>query len=140
MRTKDGSFTQSIDSRYPKSIDGATIRERLSSLAEKAGAEFVQTSDAVPFYIDPNSEPVQALVDCYNEFTGRDAKPFTIGGGTYARNFPCAVSFGPEEPTETDPEWVGIMHGPDEGASIERLKRSLKIYIMAIDKLMHLHF
>ena len=140
MRTRDGRLTQSIDSRYPKSTDGATIRERLSALAEKAGAEFKQTSDAVPFYIDPNSEPVQALVDCYNEFTGKNAKPFTIGGGTYARNFPCAVSFGPEEPSETNPDWVGIMHGPDEGVSIELLKRSLKIYIMAINNLMHLTF
>ena len=58
-----------------------------------------------------------------------------MGGGTYARNFACAVSFGPEEPAAATPSWVGPMHGPDEGASEEALKRALKIYILAILKL-----
>ena len=96
------------------------------------------SSDAVPFYIDPANPAVSALVDAYNEFTGKQAKPFTIGGGTYARHFKNAVSFGPEEPGEPVPDWVGPMHGADEGVSEELLKRSLKIYIYALQKLMGL--
>jgi succinyl-diaminopimelate desuccinylase len=38
----------------------------------------------------------------------------------------------------TDPDWVGIEHGPDEGVSEEVLRRALKIYIMSIARLMEL--
>lgn len=134
----DGHLEQTIDSRYPKSIAGSEIAGRLSALAEDYGATFVLGSDAVPFYIDPANPAVSALVDAYNEFTGKQAKPFTIGGGTYARHFKNAVSFGPEEPGEPVPDWVGPMHGADEGVSEELLKRSLKIYIYALQKLMGL--
>ena len=136
----DGHLEQTIDSRYPKSITGAEIAERLSALAEDHGATFVLGSDSVPFYIDPANPAVTALVDAYNEFTGKQAKPFTIGGGTYARHFKNAVSFGPEEPGEPVPDWVGPMHGADEGVSEELMKRSLKIYIYALAKLMELKF
>ncbi len=136
----DGHLEQTIDSRYPKSTTGERIAETLGTLAEGFGATFTLVSDSVPFYIDPENPAVTALVDAYNEFTGKDAKPFTIGGGTYARHFKNAVSFGPEEPSEPVPAWVGPMHGPDEGVSEELLKRSLRIYIYALTKLMELKF
>lgn len=134
----DGRLQQSIDSRYPKSITGEEIAERLTALAEEHNATFVLESNMVPFYIDPTTPAVTALVDAYNEFTGKQAVPFTIGGGTYARHFTKAVSFGPEEPGEPVPAWVGPMHGADEGVSEELLKRSLKVYIYALQKLMEL--
>ncbi len=136
----DGHLEQTIDSRYPKSITGTEIAERLSALAEDYGATFVLGSDSVPFYIDPQNPAVAALVDAYNEFTGKQAKPFTIGGGTYARHFKNAASFGPEEPGDPAPAWVGPMHGADEGVSEELMKRSLKIYIYALARLMELEF
>lgn len=138
IHLRDGRLEQSIDSRYPKSITGEEIAERLTDLAESHNATFVLESNTVPFYIDPQTPAVQVLVDAYNEFTGKDAKPFTIGGGTYARHFTKAVSFGPEEPGEPVPTWVGPMHGADEGVSEELLRRSLKVYIYALQKLMEL--
>lgn len=140
IATVDGHFEQTVDARYPKSITGEEIRVRLEALAQDYGAAFVLGSDMVPFYIDPSNPAVRALVDAYNEFTGKQAEPFTIGGGTYARHFKNAVSFGPEEPGDPVPAWVGPMHGPDEGVSEELLRRSLKIYIFALAKLMELAF
>ena len=91
-----------------------------------------------PFYVDPSSPEIQTLVRSYNEYTSRDTQPFTIGGGTYARHFANAASFGPEEPEAETPEWVGQMHGPDEGVNEEQLRLALKIYIYAIAQLMEL--
>ena len=45
-----------------------------------------------------------------------------------------------EEEDEVQPAWVGPMHGADEGVSIELLMRALKIYILAVDRLMKLEF
>ena len=83
---------------------------------------------------------MQALIDIYNEQTGRDAKPFAMGGGTYARNFKSAVSFGPEDNDLELPEWAGTMHGPNEAASEELLRDALKMYIKAILRLQELDY
>ncbi len=57
-------------------------------------------------------------------------RPFTMGGSTYSREFPNAVSFGPaEEGAYPVPSWVGGMHAANEGIAEEELKRALRIYI-----------
>lgn len=134
----DGSVAQTIDSRYPTSITGAEITERMAALAEKHDATYACVGDAVPFYIEPTSPEISALLATYREFTGNMTPPMVIGGGTYARHFPRACAFGPNEPEIANPDWVGIEHGPDEGIAEERLRNALKIYIVAIARLMEL--
>ena len=80
----------------------------------------------------------RALVATYNEYAGRDAKPYTIGGGTYARHFKVAGAFGPNDPTSPMPDWVGSEHSADEGFSEEQFKRALEIYIVSLSRLMEL--
>ncbi|MCI1664911.1 MAG: Sapep family Mn(2+)-dependent dipeptidase [Atopobiaceae bacterium] len=138
IRTKDGHLYQTIDSRYPKSTTGEYLRKTLTALGEKYGATLTVDMDMVPFYVEPDSAPIQTMVATYNEYTGRDAKPFTIGGGTYSRDFKHAASFGPNDPSIPTPSWVGPEHGPDEGISEDALKRAMKIYIMTITRLMEL--
>lgn len=132
---KDGVVTQTIDIRYPTSTTPEAMREKLEALAAEGGASFVPSKSRKPFYIEPTSAPIRALIDTYNEVTGKDAKPFTMGGGTYARHFDCAVSFGMEEPGDPVPDFVGPMHGANEGVSKALVLRALKIYILAIAKL-----
>lgn len=133
-------FIQTLDSRFPTSISAAEINERLRQLTEEIGATFKNTLLMEPFLVNPDSPVIQALLDAYNEATGEDAKPFTMGGGTYAREFKSGASFGPEKPWIKNPEWVGTMHGPDEGVSEELLKQSFKIYALTLEKLMQLNF
>lgn len=134
----DGHLVQTIDSRYPKSTTAERIEATLSQLVAGYGATLEVKRVMVPFYVNPTSPEICTLIDTYNECTGKNAVPFTIGGGTYARHFKNAASFGPEEPSEKVPEWVGQMHGPDEAVSEELLRRSLLIYILAIARLMRL--
>lgn len=90
--------------------------------------------------MDPNSPVIQTLLAAYNEATGEDAKLFTEGGGTYARHFSNAASFGPEKAWVEKPAWVGGMHGPDEGVSEELLREAFRIYALTIGKLMEVRF
>ena len=138
FRTERGLFIQSIDCRYPKSTDTDRIAAGLRCAAANHGVAMRITHEGKPFFIDPESGAVKALLGAYNEFTGSDAKPITIGGGTYARRFRCAAGFGPIEAGTHDPEWVGQMHGPNEGVSEDLLRRSLKMDIYAIACLMEL--
>lgn len=138
IHTADGRFTQSLDIRYPTSITGAHIEAELFKEAELHGCIMEKPEIKEPFYVDPETPEVKIMIDTYNDHTGADAEPFTIGGGTYARLFERASSFGPEERTGKEPEWVGPMHGPDEGVSEQLLKDALAIYIDAAEQLLEL--
>lgn len=140
MRTKDGVFEQTIDSRYPESITGETITETVGALAAQYGAVLTCDLDMVPSYQSPDSAPIQTLVDTYNEFTGHNEKAYCIGGGTYARHFKCSGAFGPNDPLDPMPDWIGAEHSADEGFSEEQLKRALEIYIVSTARLMRLEF
>lgn len=132
---RDGRIEQTIDVRYPDSTSPEAMTAVLEPLAAAHGAtlEVMRTKPA--FSTSAESPAVQVLVSTYNEVTGKSAKPFSMGGGTYARNFARAVSFGPEEPGLELPAWGGPMHGPNECANESQLKQALKIYILALLRL-----
>ena len=88
-----------------------------------------------PFSVSADSPCVQALLNVYRQVTGRPAEPFSMGGGTYARNFASAVSFGPEDNSLELPAWAGTMHGPNEAANEALLRDALKMYILALLRL-----
>ena len=90
------------------------------------------------FYIKPDNPAIETCVATYNEYTGRNAKAYVIGGGTYARHFKCACAFGPNDPSDPMPDWVGAEHSADEGFSEAQFKRALEIYIVTIARLMEL--
>ncbi len=127
----EGRMYQTIDSRYPTNTSGEKIRSILSAAAGDF-AYVVTDNDAVPFYISADKPEIRICIDKYNEYTGENAKPFTMGGGTYARHFPNAVSFGIESDTLIMPEWAGAIHGPDEAANSEWFLLALEMYIAAI--------
>ncbi|MBE6469543.1 MAG: M20 family metallopeptidase [Coriobacteriaceae bacterium] len=137
---EDGRIRQSVDSRYPTTFSRAQFEQALTATAARYGATYETDNDTEPFHIDPAGEEIQRLIRVYNEVTGEDRKPFTIGGGTYAREFKNAAAFGPEMPWREDPAWVGPMHGDDEGVSEDLLKSALKIYILAIKELMEISY
>ncbi|MDO5117857.1 MAG: Sapep family Mn(2+)-dependent dipeptidase [Eggerthellaceae bacterium] len=136
IRYADGIFTQTIDIRYPTAISSQAITDALTSALSPLDVELTVDNVKEPFLIDSDSPSVQALTEAYEQITGCEAKPFTMGGGTYAREFTHAASFGMETTGVKRPEWVGGMHGPDEAISIAEYKDAFKIYAFAIAKLM----
>ncbi len=128
-------IVQTMDVRFPTSIDGEGITAAMLRLTEPLGATFENPLLLPPFLIDPDSPIIQSLLGAYREVTGDDRKPFTIGGGTYAREFNAGSSFGVEMPWLPQPEWVGAMHGPDEGIAEDVLKASFRIYLLALYEL-----
>ena len=135
IAVRDGRIEQTIDVRYPDSTSPEAMTAVLEPLATAYGAVFEVDRTKPAFFTSADSPAVQVLINTYNEVTGKQAKPFSMGGGTYARNFARAVSFGPEEPGLELPVWGGPMHGPNECANEAQLKQALKIYILALLRL-----
>ena len=136
---EDGKMVQTFDSRYPTAATTAELEEKTRAAVEP-GAQLVDCHGNEPFYIEANSPAILACIDTYNKVTGENASPFTMGGGTYARHFPYAVSFGPEHADTVLPEFGGPMHGANEAAPFDKLLEALKIYILALYELEKVDF
>ena len=136
---EDGRPYQVFDCRYPTSMSAEKLCAILLEQADGA-AEIVIDRDKTPFYMSLDNPAVQVCIDAYNTITGEQAVPYTIGGGTYARLFPNAVSFGPEHPERPQPDFAGPIHGVDEAASKAYFLEALKIYILALLELEKLDF
>ncbi len=136
----DNKYTQNINIRYPTNTSFEKIHEILSSKFESIGGNVPISRGVAPFYIEPESLVIKSLIETYNEITGEDEKPYVIGGGTYARNFPFAVAFGIDFKNEVKPSFVGEVHGAEEGHSIKSLKDALEIMIISMDKLLMLDY
>lgn len=76
-----------------------------------------------PYEADISGPLVPALLAAYQSVSGAaDAVPISIRGGTYARLFPRAVSFGPSFPGKP---YRG--HAPDEYVELGDLKKLLQM-------------
>ncbi len=131
---EDGHIYQVLDSRYPTNTSGEKI---VSVIAEKAGdiADVILDSDDVPFYMGLDNPGLQVCLNAYRTVTGDETKPYTMGGGTYARDFPNGVCFGPEHRDRERPDFVGAIHGPDEAGSLSELLEAMKVYILTLIEL-----
>ncbi len=140
MRMENGVMKQNFDSRYPTNTTPDELVAKMAKLGEQYGATITDVNATKPFYIEADKPEIKACLDSYNDVRGLNGKPFTMGGGTYARHFKNAISFGTEIPDEPLPDFVGKIHTADEGIGIERLKMSLKVYILALHRLMQIEF
>lgn len=118
-----------IDVRHPVTYTKEDILQRL--LTSLGAREVKVRNFHDPLYIDSNNKLVQDLLLAYNQVTGEDAKPITIGGGTYARALKCGVAFGP-----IFPGMESTIHQKDERVSIKDFKKMYDVYYAAIKKLL----
>lgn len=131
IKMEENTCELMVDIRCPIHINPETIMKTVQLVCEKHGltAEHYMTDPAL--YVPKDSELVQKLLKVYNDVTGRNEEPLTIGGGTYCRNADNLVSFGPLFPGEPD-----LAHEANEYIDLENMLLSAKIYAQAIYELM----
>ncbi|KHO62886.1 putative diguanylate cyclase [Thermoanaerobacter sp. YS13] len=83
-----------------------------------------------PLYFPPDHPLIKTLSKVYEEQTGQKAELLAIGGGTYAKEMPNTVAFGPVFPGKPE-----LAHQADEYIEIEDLILNAKIYAHAIYEL-----
>ena len=122
------SFT--LDIRYPKNADAEVVDDKVINQLNSYNFDVLKKNNMKLLYVPKDSELVTKLVKVYEEETGDKREPISIGGGTYAKEFPNMVAFGPVFPGEPD-----IIHQPNERVEIEKLVRSIQITAAAIYEL-----
>jgi len=117
-----------LDIRYPVTVKEEDVLEAIRKAMPAATLEV--KGRHLPLYVAPDSELVGALLGAYNEVTGENAAPISIGGATYARAFPNAVAFGPVFPGEDS-----RIHQKDESITIDAFVKCAEIYRAALLRL-----
>lgn len=127
LSAENGQLNVTFDCRYPVFFDAATIAATVQKRLAPAGFAMDAPHPSAPHHVPETSELVRKLMDVYNGVTGEQAKPFAIGGGTYARHMQEGVAFGMLFPGE-----VGLEHQANESIDLENFARAARIYAYAI--------
>ena len=96
MNWDETGYEITFDLRVPISLKEEELRTALEKGMAKAGASLKEFDYGEGYCIPDDTPFVQKLMEVFNSRTGENMKPKHIGGGTYARHLPNAVSFGPE--------------------------------------------
>ncbi len=122
-----GELSVTFDCRYPVFFDDRTISATVGKRLAPAGFVMEPTDASHPHHVPESSDLVQKLMGVYNGIMETDAKPFAIGGGTYARHLKEGVAFGMLFPGELELE-----HQANESIDLTTFARAARIYAYAI--------
>ncbi|SHH87886.1 dipeptidase PepV [Clostridium grantii] len=119
-----------LNLRYPVTHTFEEMMEGIDKTLDGTGMRIQNMIHQEPLYFPEDHPLVETLSKIYSEATGVEAKPFSIGGGTYAKEMPNTVAFGPLFPGREE-----LAHQVDEYIFIDDLVLNAKIYAEAIYRL-----
>jgi len=128
VRWDEKGFEITFDLRCPSSVPEKDIYGPFDEMFEQLDAKRVYYKYSPGYSIPVDCELVSKLMKVYQDRTGdKESQPQKMGGGTYARHLPNAVSFGPEG-------WLceANCHVANEFISLEQLEFLTKIIADAI--------
>jgi succinyl-diaminopimelate desuccinylase len=126
----ENSATLILNLRYPVTNKLEDMMNPFNSRIEGTGIKIEKFEHQEPLFFSPDSPIIKALQKVYTEQTGEEAKLVSIGGGTYAKEMPNTVAFGPMFPGEPD-----TIHKRNEYITIDNLIKNAKIYAHALYEL-----
>lgn len=134
---ENGKMEVKFNLRYPVTSDQDVMIRTLEAFMEEKGFQIDLMENNGPCYVPLDNPIIQALCDISNEVLQADYKPYTMGGGTYARKLKNAIAFGPGIQGEKPhfPAGRGGGHQPDECIRVQGLLDGLNIYIQALLKM-----
>lgn len=132
VELRDGVVYMQGNTRYPATLEKEAVTDKMYAAFRDAGFKCEEQLYLPPLYVEREAPLVAKLMEAYREITGdTENDMFSIGGATYARSIPNAISFGPLFPGE-----VELAHEANEFLYIESLRKMTEVYILALEKLM----
>ncbi len=132
---ENGIVKQNINIRYPITANYEDLMQRLQKYLQEHQFTVNQIKHSPPHHVSPDTPVIKEMTEICNRVLGTSAKPFTMGGGTYARYLPNAVGYGPGIPGDLKNDFGsarGHGHQPDEYITTDNLKKAFIIYTQAI--------
>ncbi|AJD26050.1 dipeptidase PepV [Clostridium botulinum] len=127
---ENNEIRMSLNLRYPVTYKSEDLMEKFNKKIDGTGIKVENFEDQKPLYFDAEHQLIKSLQKVYREQTGKEPELLAIGGGTYAKEMPNIVAFGPLFPGEPD-----VIHKKNEYIKLENLVLNAKIYGHAIYEL-----
>ncbi len=141
MELADGKIYMQYNVRFPMSrtfdmvFDGVlrTVAERGFTVTNSNRG----SAHANGYFKSPDSSEIKALLNAIETVTGSEQKPYTMGGGTYARGLENTVVFGPSQKRYSGllGEGKGDCHDVDEYLAAEEITEGIEAFIRALQGL-----
>ncbi|AKN32071.1 diguanylate cyclase [Clostridium carboxidivorans P7] len=122
--------SMALNLRYPVTFKYENMMNPFNEKIEAAGMEIENMLHQKPLFFPADHPIIKSLQKVYTEQTGKEAKLLAIGGGTYAKEMPNIVAFGPIFPGKPD-----LDHQANEYIEVDDLILNAKIYGHAIYEL-----
>lgn len=119
-----------LNLRYPVTKTYEDLMNPLNDRINGTGIRIENMQHQKPLYFPENHQLIKTLQKVYKEQTGDEPKLLSIGGGTYAKEMPNIVAFGPIFPGKPD-----LDHQANEYIEVEDLILNAKIYAHTIYEL-----
>lgn len=85
VRIGENGASATLDIRYPVTVNGKDIIDRVFSAAKYEGLNFRIIKHEKPVYFEKDSKLVNLLSEAYKDVMGEYPNLYTTGGGTYAK-------------------------------------------------------
>jgi succinyl-diaminopimelate desuccinylase len=122
--------TMAFNLRYPVTFKLDDMMKPFNERIKGTGIKIENFEHQKPLFFPADHPLIQTLKKVYTEQTGKEATLLAIGGGTYAKEMPNIVAFGPLFPGQID-----LDHQANEYIEIDSLIKNTKIYAHAIYEL-----
>lgn len=119
-----------LNLRYPVTFKLEDMMNPFNARLKDTGIRIEDFGHQEPLYFPEDHPLIKTLQKVYTEQTGLEAKLLAIGGGTYAKEMPNIVAFGPIFPGKPD-----LDHQANEYIEVDDLVLNAKICAHAIYEL-----
>lgn len=134
--THAGRISLSLDCRLSIATDLTACESAFRAFAAAKGFTVDELTVEKPFYIPKDDPRISLLRRVCKEIADLDAEPYTMGGGTYSRAVPNAITFGNSFPGRGERmdfgPGKGGAHQPNEQVFLPNLFESLKLIACAV--------
>jgi len=130
INVDEDKASMTLNLRYPVTYKLEDMINPFNARLEGTGMEIKNLDHQGPLYFPEDHSLIKTLQRVYKEQTGDEPKLLAIGGGTYAKEMPNIVAFGPIFPGKPD-----LDHQANEYIEIDDLILNAKIYAHTIYEL-----
>lgn len=132
-----GRLIQSYNIRSLPETPVEDIKRSVENAVKPFGGSVISCSGSDGYFVSADDDKIKALTEACESVLGIECKPYTMGGGTYARWLPNTVAFGSAIPSERGYLGTerGNAHQRDEYISEKELFTGMEIYSRAIGNL-----
>lgn len=126
----EDKVTMALNLRYPVTYKYEDMMNPFNTRIKEIDLRVENMVHQGPLYYPEDHPLIKTLQKVYTEQTGKEATLLAIGGGTYAKEMPNIVAFGPIFPGKPN-----LDHQTNEYIEIDDLILNAKIYAQAIYEL-----